>query len=262
MSNRLAGVLIGACLIGASAYFLFQGNDSAPTPDPEQHLLVPSTSSSIEAGQVAESKTPIEPVIAPILLAEYDGRCCAEIAILANKQTIRSENEPELKYFDLTGAEVTDLDGVFLDDVIAGTLLTHNPSPPKLRGFESFNDPHLELPDGRVLVRGSLNADKEVESTGRRINLPEGATVEPWSSSDPPVRLFVYDPADESFVAISHFPELRDFSTAVSESRGPDAIFDIHVVPGTPFVVYTSGRGGAAYSIPFESYLAEIPTRR
>jgi len=111
-------------------------------------------------------------------------------------------------------------------------------------------------------VRGRLDADAESLSTSTfGSNSGNQAPDTLTETFEEPVRLFVYDPDDGSFEAISHYPETRPYSTAIIEGSGPDVVLDVYVVPNDAAVVYTVGFSGAAYDIAYELWIAQIPSR-
>ena len=135
-----------------------------------------------------------------------------------------------------------------------------NGDTPSIAGFESWGHP-IELPDGRLLVRGRSAADDGIEGWSQRN--PDYAPDEPVppivDNQRPPVRLFVYDPNGETLTAVSHWPESRPYSTAISRGLGPDQILHAVILGGARTVAYTVGFNGAGYDVPHALYLAPIP---
>jgi hypothetical protein len=140
-------------------------------------------------------------------------------------------------------------------------LFTFDNDSPSIAGFESSDD-SIALPDGRFLVRGRSAADVGIEGWSQR-NPDAAAPGEPFppivANQRPPVRLFVYDPNGETLTAVSHWPESRPYSTAISRGLWPDHVLDALILEGGRTVAYTAGFSGAGYDLPYALYLAPIP---
>lgn len=122
--------------------------------------------------------------------------------------------------------------------------------------------PRIELPDGRLLVRGRSAADETIEGWSQRNPdaVAPGDPVPPVVANQrPPVRLFVYDPGGETLTAVSRWPESRTYSTAISRGLGPDQILGALMLGGGRTVAFTVGFKGAGYDVPYALYLAPIP---
>jgi hypothetical protein len=122
----------------------------------------------------------------------------------------------------------------------------------------------IELPDGRLLVRTRSMADDAIEGWSQRNpdSVSPGGPVPPIvASKQSPLRLFVYDPDEETLTAVSHWPESRTFTTAISRSLQPDQILHTLILGGGRTVAYTVGFSGAGYDVPYALYLAPIPAR-
>ncbi|MGI9605133.1 MAG: hypothetical protein ACR2P0_03245 [Acidimicrobiales bacterium] len=145
-----------------------------------------------------------------------------------------------------------------------GPVRTYTDDAPTPAGFNAFNNPAVALADGRVLLRGMWDGDEPIESWRQR----NPDAVAPGEDPPPvideallPVRLFVFDPAADTLQPVSHEPEVRSFSTAISQGSGPDVVLDLVVLSGDATVAYTVGFNGAGYDIPYALYLAPIPPR-
>ena len=107
-------------------------------------------------------------------------------------------------------------------------------------------------------------ADDAIEGWSQRNpdSVSPGGPVPPIvASKQSPLRLFVYDPDEETLTAVSHWPESRTYSTAISRGLQPDQILHALVLGGGRTVAYTVGFNGAGYDVPYALYLAPIPAR-
>lgn len=140
-------------------------------------------------------------------------------------------------------------------------LFTFDSDRPPIAGFESSGD-SFALPDGRFLVRGRSAADVGIEGRSQRNPdaVAPGEPVPPIVANRTlPVRLFLYDPNGDTLTAVSHWPESRPYSTAISRGLGPDHLLDALILGGGRTVANTVGFSGAGYDIPYALYLAPIP---
>ena len=126
----------------------------------------------------------------------------------------------------------------------------------EIAGFQPHNDVAAVLSDGRFLVRGRWDGDEPVETWFESFGGDERIT-EPRR----PIRLFLYDPAEELLTPIGGLPPQRETSTAVSTSYSPDTVLRVKVLAGESAVAYSAGFNGAAYDIEYGLYLAPLPPR-
>ncbi len=192
----------------------------------------------------------------PVLLVDGD-TCCGTFEVLVDEPIVRHRTTAaENQFLDGAGAQVADPGGGASQ---AGIVAAPPFDDSTLPGFEPFNDGRIPLPDGRLIVRGRLETDADMMATWRQ-TMGEDSGDERTSVLKP-VRLFVFDPADETFVALSPIPGVRPYTTATSEGSGPDVVLTYQVFVDEQVVVFTLGFSGAAYDLPYEAYLAPIPVR-
>jgi hypothetical protein len=123
-----------------------------------------------------------------------------------------------------------------------------------IRGFTPSRDIDAVLDDGRMLIRGEWAEDDVMESW-----VQFHSEEERRDNARRPMRLFVYDPAADVLTPISDVPESHEWSTAVTQSFGPDGVLRVTLLPGGSTVAYSVGFNGAGYDIDTALYLAPIP---